>query len=64
MVNHGQLAPATRRGYVNSAENGRECAAIVAAKLGYDSLYEKQEDILVKFMSRCDVFGVLPTGRL
>ena len=41
----------------------RECAAIVAAKLGYDSLYEKQEDILMKFMSRCDVFGVLPTGR-
>lgn len=40
----------------------KECAAVVAAKLGYDSLFEKQEDILVKFMSRCDVFGVLPTG--
>ena len=23
MVNRGQLAPATRRGYVNSAENGQ-----------------------------------------
>ena len=41
----------------------RECAAIVTAKLRYDSLYEKQADILVKFMNRCDVFGVLPTGR-
>lgn len=40
----------------------RECATTVAAKLGYQSLKEKQEDILVKFLHGCDVFGVLPTG--
>lgn len=40
----------------------KQCAASVAAKLGYQTLKEKQEDILVQFMHGQDVFGVLPTG--
>ena len=30
----------------------------ITAKLRYDSLYEKQADILVKFMSRCGLSDV------
>jgi hypothetical protein len=37
-------------------------AVAVAAELGYPSLREKQEEILLKFMEGRDVFGVLPTG--
>ena len=40
----------------------KECAASVAARLGYQSLKTKQEDVLVKFLGGNDVFAVLPTG--
>lgn len=37
-------------------------ASRVASKLGYQSLKDKQAEILVEFMHGYDVFGVLPTG--
>ena len=37
-------------------------AASVAARLGYQSLREKQEEVIVKLVQGKDVFGVLPTG--
>ena len=42
--------------------NLKAIASRVAAQLGYPSLKDKQDDILVEFMHGNDVFGVLPTG--